>query len=485
MSTPIDRPSGDSLSSPGRSSAALRLSHAERRGILWLGDVVVCGLAGVLGLWLWTFTRGQPLALVIAEFGRLMLVMALAWLVLAWAFDLYNPRTAARMPLVAPRLLAVAGLMLVAYLIVFFVVAPRNPLIRLPLVYFLALVTGLQLLWRWLLATLQSRGAFCQRAVIVGAGWAGRTIGRLLREQARPEFEVVGFIDDDESKHGTEVEGMPVLGAREDLLHVARGAGATTVIYAITHQLDGRMFQTLLDCQIAGLAVVRMPALYEALTGRVPVEHVRNEWMLPDASEGGQTPVFYRLFVRLVDLAFSVVAGVCLVVAGPLIALLIKADSPGPVLFRQTRSGRGGVPFELVKFRSMVADAEAHSGAQWAADDDPRVTRVGRFLRRTRLDELPQVLNILRGDIHLIGPRPERPEFISMLEKEIPFYRARLAVKPGLTGWAQVQYRYGNAVDDALIKLEYDLYYIKHRSISLDLRILFQTAIVMLLFKGT
>lgn len=453
--------------------------------MLWLGDVVVCALAGVLALWLWTFTRQQPLAVVIAEYGRLMLVMALAWLILAWAFDLYNPRTTPTMAAVAPRLLGVAGLMLVAYLIVFFVVAPRNPLIRLPLVYFLALVTLLETLWRWLLVALQSRGAFCQRTLIIGAGWAGQTICRLVREQARPEFEVIGFIDDDESKHGAQVEGSPVLGARDDLLRIAHGAGVNTIIYAITHQLDGRMFQTLLDCQTAGLSVVRMPVLYEALTGRVPVEHVRNEWMLPDASEGGQTSLFYRLFVRLLDLAFGLAAGLCLALLGPLIALLIRLDSPGPALFRQTRSGRGGAPFELVKFRSMVADAEAASGAQWATEDDPRITRVGRFLRRTRLDELPQVLNILRGDIHLIGPRPERPEFIAQLEKEIPFYRARLAVKPGLTGWAQVRYRYGNTVEDALIKLEYDLYYIKNRSAGLDLRVLLQTVAVMLSFKGT
>jgi lipopolysaccharide/colanic/teichoic acid biosynthesis glycosyltransferase len=167
------------------------------------------------------------------------------------------------------------------------------------------------------------------------------------------------------------------------------------------------------------------------------------------------------------------------------VALLIKLASPGPILYHQVRLGRGGVPFELLKFRSMVADAEEESGPQWAALDDPRVTRVGRFLRVTRLDELPQVLNILRGDIHLIGPRPERSEFIAELEQEIPFYRARLAVKPGLTGWAQVKYRYGNTVEDALMKLEYDLYYIKNRSAALDLSILLKTVGVILLFKGT
>jgi lipopolysaccharide/colanic/teichoic acid biosynthesis glycosyltransferase len=225
--------------------------------------------------------------------------------------------------------------------------------------------------------------------------------------------------------------------------------------------------------------------MYEALTERVPVEHVRNDWLLPSQVTGGQTSLTYRLFVHLLDWSFGLLAGLILLVVGPLVVLLIKLTSPGPILYRQIRLGRGGVPFEVLKFRSMVVDAEGELGPQWAALDDPRVTRVGRFLRVTRLDELPQVLNILRGDIHLVGPRPERPEFIAELEQEIPFYRARLAVKPGLTGWAQVKYHYGNTVEDALIKLEYDLYYIKNRSAVLDLSILLKTAGVILLFRGT
>jgi exopolysaccharide biosynthesis polyprenyl glycosylphosphotransferase len=473
---------------PRRSSQTrigLRLTRRERQGIFWLGALAVCAVAGIGALWLWTFTREKPLVAVLIENGQLVLIMGLVWLVLIWAFDLHNPQVVPNLSAVVPRLLGAAGVMLIGYLVVFFIVAPRNVLIRLPSVYFLMLVTVGGGLWGWLLAAIQSRGTFRQRALIVGAGWAGQTISHLLREQAHAEFEVVGFIDDDEAKHDSQVGDATVVGTRSDLPGVALGAGVTTIIYAITHQLDGHMFQTLLDCRIAGLSIVRMPALYETLTGRVPVEHVRNEWMLPGEVEGGQITLFYRLCVRLLDLTFGLLGGLCLAVMGPVIALLIRLDSPGPVFFQQTRSGQGGVPFSLIKFRSMVADAEALSGAQWATKDDPRITRVGRLLRRARLDELPQVLNILRGDIHLIGPRPERPEFIAQLEKEVPFYRGRLAVKPGLTGWAQVKYRYGSTVQDARVKLEFDLYYIKHRSIGLDLQILIQTVGVMLSLKGT
>jgi exopolysaccharide biosynthesis polyprenyl glycosylphosphotransferase len=485
MSTAVDRPSANALTPTVRVRSGLRFTRAERRGMLWLGDMAVCALAGVLALWLWTFTRNKSLWVILSEDGHLMLMMSLVWLFLAWALELYALPTAASMRAVLPRLLGVAGVAMLGYLVIFFLVAPRNQLIRLPLVYFLILVTLLASFWRWAMTMLLARGVLRQRALVVGAGWAGRTIVRLLREQTNPEFEVLGFIDDDEAKQGGSVDELPVLGRGCDLLPTAQRVGADTVIYAITHQLSGTMFQALLDCQAAGLAVVRMPTLYEALTGRVPVEHVRSDWLLPDAIEGGQTSLFYRLMVRMMDLTFALSAGVILVVLGPLIALLIKLDSPGPVFYRQVRSGRGGLPFELIKFRSMRADAEATGGAQWATEDDPRITRVGRWLRRMRLDELPQVWNILRGDIHLIGPRPERPEFIARLEKEIPFYRARLAIKPGLTGWAQVKYRYGSTVEDARVKLEYDLYYIKNRSLALDLQILLQTIGVMLTLKGT
>ena len=276
-----------------------------------------------------------------------------------------------------------------------------------------------------------------------------------------------------------------MLGTTPHVLDIACDQGADAVVYAITHRVQPEMFQLLLDCQAAGLSVIQMPALYETLTGRVPVEHVRSDWLLPGEVTGGQQPLTYRLFAHLLDWGFGLVGGLLLLLVGPLVVLLTRLDSPGPVFYRQVRLGRGGVPFELLKFRSMVADAEQGTGAQWATKDDPRVTRVGKFLRRTRLDELPQIINILRGDIHLIGPRPERPEFIAQLEHELPFYRARLAVKPGLTGWAQVMYRYGSSVEDALVKLEYDLYYIKNRSVLLDVSILLKTIGVILLFRGS
>jgi exopolysaccharide biosynthesis polyprenyl glycosylphosphotransferase len=197
------------------------------------------------------------------------------------------------------------------------------------------------------------------------------------------------------------------------------------------------------------------------------------------------TPTFYLLTKRITDIVLGLVGLIGLVLLFPIIALAIYLDSPGPIFYRQERSGKGGKTFNVFKFRSMIPNAETQGKAVWATKDDPRVTHVGKFLRRTRLDELPQVINVLFGDMSIVGPRPERPQFIEQLQESIPFYRARLSVKPGLTGWAQVKYRYGSSVEDALMKLQYDLYYIKHQSLLLDALVILRTVKVVLTFKGT
>ena len=188
---------------------------------------------------------------------------------------------------------------------------------------------------------------------------------------------------------------------------------------------------------------------------------------------------------RALDLTITLFALPWFLLVFPLIAIAIKLNSSGPILYRQERSGLGGKAFQILKFRTMFIDAEKDGKARWAQKDDPRITQVGKFLRKSRLDELPQFINILRGDMSLIGPRPERPEFVAELERELPYYSARLLVPPGLTGWAQIKYTYGNSVEDALIKLEYDVYYVRHWSVWMDIYILFQTVSVVLSAKGT
>jgi exopolysaccharide biosynthesis polyprenyl glycosylphosphotransferase len=218
-----------------------------------------------------------------------------------------------------------------------------------------------------------------------------------------------------------------------------------------------------------------MPTVYEELLGRVPVQHLESDWLIRSFVDEARVSSFYEMGKRLLDLIGGLLGMVIFLILWPFVALAIYLESGRPILFAQQRAGRGGKPFTMYKFRTMVPDAEADGQPRLASENDPRVTRVGAFLRRTRLDEFPQFYNILRGEMSLVGPRAERPELVARFQKQIPFYRARLLVKPGLTGWAQINYGYASTVEETRVKLEYDLYYIKHRSMLMDLVILLRT----------
>jgi lipopolysaccharide/colanic/teichoic acid biosynthesis glycosyltransferase len=233
-----------------------------------------------------------------------------------------------------------------------------------------------------------------------------------------------------------------------------------------------------------GVPVVSMMTLYQRLTGRVPIEHASQNIEHATGQSDSAYLRMYGLAKRVVDLVGALVAAVPFCLLIPLVALTNVFASRGPLFFRQTRVGKGGHLFEVIKFRSMRPDAEDGSGAVWASEDDDRVTNVGRFLRRTHLDELPQVINVLRGEMSLVGPRPERPEFVATLSKSIPFYRARHAVRPGITGWAQIHQDYGDSYERAREKLEYDLYYLKRQSPILDTEIILRTITKVLRLKG-
>ncbi|MDM8529836.1 sugar transferase [Anaerolineales bacterium HSG25] len=457
----------------------------ERKAILCLVDILIALAACFGALWLWSFTRLEAFNLVyIQSHAQWLVSLVIIWIFLAWVFDLYHLQLVNKPTVAVFRLVGIASVVLFGYLLVFFTLAHQGILPRLPFLYFLALTTVGIAVWRWGYSEVWGRTVFRQRLLIIGSGWAGQTIAKAIQEYPH-HFDILGFIDDDDTVPKTDIDGLPIFGTVTSLLDIARLHEADAVVCAIPHNLHPNAFQALLDGQASGLPVIQMATFYEELTGRVPVQHVRNDWLLPIEATNSQVSLAYHLFVRLFDVGFSLIGGLVFLFIGPIIAMLIKLDSAGPIFYRQIRSGKGGQPFELIKFRSMSTDAEKGTGAQWAVDNDPRVTRIGRFLRVSRLDELPQILNILRGDLHFIGPRPERPEFVEQLEQEIPFYRARLVMRPGLTGWAQVKYRYGSTVEDALMKLQYDLYYIKNRSIWLDLLIMVRTVVVVFTFKGT
>jgi sugar transferase (PEP-CTERM system associated) len=318
--------------------------------------------------------------------------------------------------------------------------------------------------------------------LVLGAGETAELLWKDFRRiEPDNRFEILAR-DESERREAARTGQLDVVGTLSDLdrLDFMRYSG---ILLALSAPLPDGLAQALMRLRFRGINVYDLSDFYERFWSKVPVMHLRSGWLIfSPGFDLIQNPLGLRL-KRVLDRGFSATLIALLAPLLALIAVLIRLDSPGPVIFRQQRVGEGGRVFTLYKFRSMRADAE-QNGAQWASAGDPRITRLGRILRTTRLDELPQLWNVLRGDMSFIGPRPERPEFTAMLEKQIPYYDSRYLVKPGITGWAQVLYPYGASADDAREKLQYDLYYIKHYSLLLDIAIVFKTIRVVLLGRG-
>ncbi len=266
------------------------------------------------------------------------------------------------------------------------------------------------------------------------------------------------------------------------LLRLAHNFRADQLVISLAERRGAFPVEEMLCCKLAGIEVVDAPSFYERVSRKLLIENITPSWFI--FSHGFRVTWMLRFLKRSLDITVSLAGLLCFLPLAPFIALAIKLDSSGPVLFRQIRVGEGDRLFMLMKFRTMRQDAESRTGAVWSQINDPRITRVGHFLRKTRLDEVPQLVNVLRGDMSFVGPRPERPEFVRTLKEIIPYYSERHYVKPGLTGWAQVCYPYGSSVEDAIEKLRYDLYYIKNISIFFDLYIAARTFIVIIFGRG-
>lgn len=321
-----------------------------------------------------------------------------------------------------------------------------------------------------------------RRVLLIGSSRPGQIIADTVNG-SNPDYEMVGCLDGHLGRLGEEIHGVRVLGTVQDLAHLSKVAKPDVIVVAMREQRGSLPLSTILECKLQGIEVEEWPNFYEKLTGKILLADLRPSWLV--FSDGFRKSPFTKTVKRWIDVVLASAGLLLALPLLPLIALLIKLDSRGPVLFRQERVGQNGRVFFLLKFRSMDANAEQQTGPVWAEEGDRRVTPVGRILRKTRLDEIPQLWNVLRGEMSLVGPRPERPAFVAQLQERIPFYAHRLSVKPGITGWAQVKYRYGATVEDAIEKLQYDLYYIKNLSIFLDILILLNTLQVVLLMKGS
>jgi exopolysaccharide biosynthesis polyprenyl glycosylphosphotransferase len=350
------------------------------------------------------------------------------------------------------------------------------------MLFFFVLAAPIFSVWRVILAEVVSMPRFRRRAIIVGINAAGETFVKELQYVRRPRVNILGYISED-GESQRERDGVAIRGGRSTLRYMARTGMIDMIIMALDYKVNPELYQEAFEASQFGISVVPIAAIYESTSGKIPLEHIGDQWSVALQSERFVSSL-YLCWNKIVDLALGFCGLVMLCLVFPVLALLISLDSPGPIFYSQERAGYHGRTFLILKFRSMTTSTEHTGKEQWTTEHDPRVTRIGQFMRATHLDELPQVLNILRGDMSLIGPRPERPAYIAELAKENIFYSYRLSVKPGLTGWAQVKYGYGSGEQDELVKLQYDLFYIKHRSFLLDVLILLKTVGEVIFFHG-
>ena len=320
-----------------------------------------------------------------------------------------------------------------------------------------------------------------KRLLIIGTGGLAVDLCQVILSRRRWGVNIIGFLDGNAERVGEQLVKPSIIGTHDQLAQLVEQYRVDTIVVCLEDRRSTLPIQSLLDCKAMGLDILDGHHLFEEVSGRLSIDSLRPSVLI--FSTGFQRRLTSLVSKRLLDVVVSAMGLVVLIPLCVLIAALIRVDSPGPVFYRQVRVGLRGQPYMIWKFRSMRQDAEK-SGPRWAQANDPRISRIGWWLRKTRIDEFPQLVNVLRGEMSLVGPRPERPVFVQDLRTVIPYYDIRHTVRPGVTGWAQVKFRYGASQQDSHTKLQYDLYYVKNLSFLLDLKILAHTIRVMMLGEG-
>jgi sugar transferase (PEP-CTERM system associated) len=448
--------------------------YPVRTLVLLLGEALIVGLSFVLGA-LWSadsLLRANNELFIEGGFSKILGLTGVV-LLLSHGFDLYDSSQLGVRMDQAFRILFVLGLVaLVLGGVIYFVpgfLPGHNSA-----VFGVLILTVSLFCWRSAYSWLVCQPFFRERVYVLGTGERAQ---RLVNGLARPGLgiQVVGWTGNLEGELTREMVASHLVG-------LAKDKGVHRVIVAMPNRRGTLPVEELLALRVAGVKIEEATSWLEKITGRIEVEQLYPSWFI--FAEGFRFSTINRILRRTLNFTAALIGLVFSLPLLPFIALSVKLGSKGPALYRQKRVGRGGALFYCYKFRTMRRDAEADTGATWATDDDPRITRIGKVLRSSRLDEIPQLWCVLKGDMHFVGPRPERPEFVEWLSREIPYYGMRHVVRPGITGWAQVQYKYGNTLEDAREKLQYDLFYIKNASVGLDLVILFQTIKIVLLGRG-
>jgi sugar transferase (PEP-CTERM system associated) len=411
--------------------------------------------------------------------SRFALVVAACGVALYYN-DLYNREVITRHFEMFLRLLQALGTACLELAILYYF-APEFSLGRGIAVFAAPAILVLLFCWRIFLEHKGIMLGGAERVLILGTGPAGVSVVRDILDRPELHMSVVGFLDEKGENIGMSLVNPSVIGAASELEAIVAAEKIDRVVLSLKERRGGTPMRELLHLKFAGVSIEDAQSLHERITGRIPIENLSPSLLF--LSEGfGKSP-WLLAAKRFGDIVISFVALVVTVPIMALVAAAIWLESGSPVLFRQERTGLGGRAFEILKFRSMRQDAEA-KGPSWAASDDDRITKVGSFIRKARFDELPQIFNVFRGEMSLVGPRPERPFFCRQLEEATPYYALRHSVRPGITGWAQVKYQYGSSIEESKTKLEYDIFYIKHLSFFLDIAILFETAKVVLYGRG-
>lgn len=469
----------------------IRLTLAERKSLLFFIDLLLINASLLIAATIWVdFT---PSITTMVAYAKWFITLSLLWWISATLLDIYNLERAPKLSGTLTATGVAALLTAIVYVLVPVVTPPITS--RSYVAGFLLLSTASVVLWRLVYVKAFSRAVFQRRVLVAGTGGTTKVLFHELAEARKTSdappfagtgYQIVGLVTESRDYYSTGDSGLRVLGDFRQLVRIARQNHVDEIAVALDEgcTVDSQVYEALLDCNELGWRLSTLPNLYERLTARLPVEYAaRDLESLPQYDETAGHHL-YRATKRVMDVVLALAGCIPLALLIPWVALGNRIFAPGPLFYRQQRMGKGGRPFAVIKFRSMVVDAERATGAIWSRVGDSRITPVGKFLRKARLDELPQILNVLKGEMSMVGPRPERPCFVGELGRELPVYRARHSVPPGITGWAQIRYHYGASVEDSRVKLEYDLYYVKHASLYMDLLILLQTVPTMLRMKG-
>ena len=458
-----------------------KVYYPMRTLVLLAGEALIVGLSFVAGMLLVHQLHDREYG--ILQFsnelfieGGYLKVLAITGIVLlvSHRFDLYDePQTTGRW-VQTFRLLFVLGFVVLALAVVLKLrptLLPGKYSAGWGVIILIFTLFG----WRAVFGWLAKQPYFRERVYVLGTGERAEELVKGLRRRTGLGVDVAGW-------SGNLVGELTRDNVAADLMSAVREKRVHRVIVAMPDRRGTLPVEELLDLRLTGVRVEEATNWLEKMSGKIEVEQLYPSWLI--YAEGFRSSTFFRMMRRVLNFSVAFVALLLSLPLLPFVWFAVKLSSPGPALYHQKRVGRRGKSFYCHKFRTMRQDAEADTGATWAADNDPRITRIGKFLRSSRLDEIPQLWCVLKGDMHFVGPRPERPEFVEWLSKEIPYYHVRHMVRPGITGWAQVMYKYGNTKEDALEKLQYDLFYIKNASPALDLWIVFQTIKIVMLGRG-